>query len=228
MNTRLSHEQIEMVPIAQINVLNPRARNRRIHQEIIENIRKAGLKRPIVVSRRRNSKDQFHFDLVCGQGRIEAFENLGWPEIPAIVVDADERQCLMLSVVENLARRHHRPIDQMREIGELRARDHSEAQIAAMIGMSASWVNMISCLLDNGEERLLNAVERERLADEQILRALRVPYARFDCDVIHLADPIAVATETALAFSSPSTPPPAGAWQVVQIAGEFKNDTRLK
>lgn len=82
MNTRLSHEQIEMVSIAQINVLNPRARNRRIHQEIIENILKAGLKRPIVVSRRRNSKDQFHFDLVCGQGRIEAFENLGWARNP--------------------------------------------------------------------------------------------------------------------------------------------------
>lgn len=161
MNTQLSHDRIEMVPIAQINVLNPRTRNRRVHQEIIDSIRKAGLKRPIVISRRRDTHHQFRFDLVCGQGRIEAFESLGWPEIPAIVVDADERQCLMLSVVENVARRHHRPIDQMREIGELRARGHSEAQIAEMIGTSASWVNMISCLLDNGEERLLDAVERE-------------------------------------------------------------------
>lgn len=161
MSTQLSHQQIEMVPIAQINVLNPRARNRRIHQEIIENIRKAGLKRPIVVSRRPNSRDQFRFDLVCGQGRIEAFQELGWPEIPAIVVDADEKHCLMLSVVENVARRHHRPIDQMREIGELRARGHSEIQIAEIVGVSASWINMICCLLDKGEERLLDAVERE-------------------------------------------------------------------
>lgn len=161
MNTQLSHDRIEMIPIAQINVLNPRARNRRVHQEIIDSIREAGLKRPIVVSRRRSTHDQFRFDLVCGQGRIEAFRSLGRSEIPAIVVDADERQCLMLSVVENVARRHHRPIDQMREIGELRARGHSETQIAEMIGMSASWVNMISCLLDNGEERLLDAVERE-------------------------------------------------------------------
>lgn len=161
MNTQLSHDRIELVPIAQINVLNPRARNRRIHQKIIDNVSSVGLKRPIVVRRRLNTKDQFRFDLVCGQGRIEAFQNLGWTEIPAFVVDADEKQCLMLSVVENVARRHHRPIEQMREIGELRARGHSDKHIAEMIGVSTSWVNMICCLLDNGEERLLDAVERE-------------------------------------------------------------------
>lgn len=161
MNTQLSHDRIELVPIAQINVLNPRARNRRIHQKLIDNVSDVGLKRPIVVRRRLNTKDQFRFDLVRGQGRIEAFQNLGWTEIPALVVDADEKQCLMLSVVENVARRHHRPIDQMREIGELRARGHSDKHIAEMIGVSASWVSMICCLLDNGEERLLDAVERE-------------------------------------------------------------------
>jgi ParB family chromosome partitioning protein len=161
MNTQLSHDRIELVPIAQINVLNPRARNRRIHQKLIDNVSDVGLKRPIVVRRRLNTNDQFRFDLVCGQGRIEAFQNLGWTEIPAFVVDADERQCLMLSVVENVARRHHRPIDQMREIGELRARGHTDKHIAEMIGVSASWVDMICCLLDNGEERLLDAVEGE-------------------------------------------------------------------
>jgi ParB family chromosome partitioning protein len=161
MNTQLSHDRIELVPIARINVLNPRARNRRIHQKIIDNVGHVGLKRPIVVRRRPESNDQFRFDLVCGQGRIEAFQSLGWSEIPAFVVDADEKQCLMLSVVENVARRHHRPIDQMREIGELRARGHTDKHIAEMIGVSPSWVNMICSLLDNGEERLLDAVERE-------------------------------------------------------------------
>ena len=43
---------IEMVPIAQINVLNPRARSKRLHREIVDNIEAIGLKRPITVSRR--------------------------------------------------------------------------------------------------------------------------------------------------------------------------------
>lgn len=161
MSRQIAHEHIEMVPIAQINVLNPRSRNRRVHQEIIDNIDSVGLKRPIVVSRSRQKHDRFRFDLICGQGRIEAFQKLGLLEIPSFVIDADPEHCLMLSVVENVARRHHRPIDQMREIGELRVRGNSDTQIASMIGVTTSWVNMIAHLLDHGEERLLDAVECE-------------------------------------------------------------------
>ena len=48
-----SHPQkIEMIPLAQINVLNPRSRNKRQHREIVDNIEAIGLKRPITVSRR--------------------------------------------------------------------------------------------------------------------------------------------------------------------------------
>lgn len=44
---------IEMLPIDAIRVLNSRARNRRQHHEIVENIGAIGLKRPITVSRSR-------------------------------------------------------------------------------------------------------------------------------------------------------------------------------
>ena len=44
--------KIEMIPISRITVLNPRARNKRQHLEIVNNIEAIGLKRPITVSRR--------------------------------------------------------------------------------------------------------------------------------------------------------------------------------
>ena len=44
--------RIEMIPISRITVLNPRARNKRQHREIVNNIEAIGLKRPITVSRR--------------------------------------------------------------------------------------------------------------------------------------------------------------------------------
>ena len=44
--------KIEMIPISRITVLNPRARNKRQHREIVNNIEAIGLKRPITVSRR--------------------------------------------------------------------------------------------------------------------------------------------------------------------------------
>lgn len=43
----VTHSQnIEMIPISRITVLNPRARNKRQHREIVNNIEKIGLKRP--------------------------------------------------------------------------------------------------------------------------------------------------------------------------------------
>jgi ParB family transcriptional regulator, chromosome partitioning protein len=139
-------------------VLNPRARNKRQHREIVENIDAIGLKRPITVSRRA-SNDGVRYDLICGEGRLEAFRMLGETEIPAIVIDAPENDCLVMSLVENIARRQHRPLDIMQEIGSLHDRGYSDTEIADKIGCTASWVNMITALLSRGEERLVSAVE---------------------------------------------------------------------
>ncbi|MHC9097273.1 plasmid partitioning protein RepB C-terminal domain-containing protein [Pseudomonas aeruginosa] len=154
-----SREQVELIPIAQIRVLNPRTRNKRIHNELIENIRDIGLKRPITVSRRIESRGPHKYDLVCGQGRLEAFLALQQTTIPAFVIDANEEDCLVMSLVENVARRQHRPIDLMNEVGRLRERGHNDYEIAELIGVTASWVNMIGGLLERGEEKLLSAVE---------------------------------------------------------------------
>ncbi len=51
-------QQIEMIPISRITVLNPRARNKRQHREIVNNIEAIGLKRPITVSRRPGDPSQ--------------------------------------------------------------------------------------------------------------------------------------------------------------------------
>ena len=61
---------VQLVPIDKIRVINLRSRNKTKFREIVENISKVGLKKPITVSR-RDGEDGF--DLVCGQGRLEAF-----------------------------------------------------------------------------------------------------------------------------------------------------------
>lgn len=150
--------QIEMIPISRIAVLNPRARNKRQHREIVNNIEAIGLKRPITVSR-HNGPSGPRYDLVCGEGRLEAFQMLGQTDIPAVVIEASESECLVMSLVENIARRTLRPIDLMREIGALRERGYTEGAIAEKIGVGSSWVSMIVTLLGRGEERLVAAVE---------------------------------------------------------------------
>jgi len=155
----MTHQSVEMIPINLVDVLNPRTRNKRQHEAIVENIRCVGLKRPIKVSRRALKDGSCRYDLICGQGRLEAFQMLNQGEIPAFVTDAPEDDCLVMSLVENIARRQHRPIDLMREVGSLKERGFNDTQIAQKIGVTPSWVNMISGLLHRGEEKLLVAVE---------------------------------------------------------------------
>jgi len=151
--------QIALIPTDQIRILNPRRRNRAHHKEIIDNIAAIGLKRPITVTRLDTEDGGAGYALVCGQGRLEAFRELGIPEIPAVVADADEAESMVMSLVENVARRHHPAIEGMREIGALRKHGYNQEEIAAKIGATASWVSMILLLLERGEERLVAAVE---------------------------------------------------------------------
>jgi ParB family chromosome partitioning protein len=151
-------QRIEMIPIVAITPINPRSRNKKQHREIVDNIDAIGLKRPITVSR-RSGADGDRFDLVCGEGRLEAFKILGATEIPAVVIDATENDCMVMSLVENIARRKHRPIDLMLEIGNLAKRGYTDKQIAEKIGISPSYANMLTMLLEQGEERLVSAVE---------------------------------------------------------------------
>ncbi|WP_293677653.1 plasmid partitioning protein RepB C-terminal domain-containing protein [uncultured Phenylobacterium sp.] len=70
-----------------------------------------------------------------------------------------EEECFVRSVVENVARPQHRGVDVMREVGALRKRNYSDAEIAQKIGVTPSWVSLIVGLLERGEERLIAAVD---------------------------------------------------------------------
>ncbi len=152
-----------MIPINQIHVLNPRSRNKTVFQGIVANISTLGLKKPITVARRREPIDGKNFDLVCGQGRLEAFIALEQPAIPAIVIEASREECFLMSLVENVARRNRSPVELLREISNLKSRGYGTNEIAKKIDLAKSYVNGVVHLLEHGEERLLAAVEKGRI-----------------------------------------------------------------
>ena len=158
MNPAIPSQRIEMIPIDRITVVNPRVRNKRVFRGIVENIAEVGLKRPITVTRRSESGGPF-YDLVCGQGRLEAFRDLGQTEVPALVVVADPDDCLIASLVENCARRQHQAADLLQDIGGMRLRGYSATEIARKTGLSYDYVHAVARLLERGEQRLLRAVE---------------------------------------------------------------------
>lgn len=157
--TNESWKYIDTIPIGRIRILNPRVRDKRKFQLLIENISKVGLKRPITVSRKGSAPGDAMYDLVCGQGRVEAYVALGQTHIPAMIIEANKDDCLVMSLVENCARRQHTAMELLQAIANLRRQGYSDRVIGEKIGHTPEYVNMIGGLLERGEERLLSAVE---------------------------------------------------------------------
>ena len=154
-----TYQVVQMIPVTRITVVNPRVRNRKVFREIIANIAQVGLKKPITVTKHSDPDGGFRYDLVCGQGRLEAYKALGQTEIPALVVTAGEEDCAVMSLVENFARRQHRAIDLLHDVEGLKRRGYDEPEIARKTGLTVEYVKAIIRLIENGEHRLLRAVE---------------------------------------------------------------------
>lgn len=154
----LPSQRVEMIPVDRVTVINPRSRNQRNFKEIVDNIARIGLKKPITVTRRMEAGGPF-YDLVCGQGRLEAYIALGESEVPALVVVADLEDCLISSLVENCARRQHSAFDLLQDIRGMGERGASISDIARKTGLTHEYVRGVSRLIENGEQRLLRSVE---------------------------------------------------------------------
>ena len=181
-------ETVQLIPIDRITVINPRVRNRKSFKDIVENIGTIGLKKPITVAR-RDAHDGPRYDLVCGQGRLEAYLSLGETTIPAIVREADTEECLLQSLVENCARRRHDPAELLHDVTGLKQRGYTVTQIADKTGLTLAYVKCVIHLVEKGEQRLLRAVETGQLPitvamdiaesdDRDVQAALTVAYEK--------------------------------------------------
>lgn len=152
--------EIRSIPIDRIRVLNPRSRNQKVFAGLVESIATVGLKRPITVTENGADGEGPFYDLVCGQGRMEAFKVLGETRIPAMVVEAGEADLYLISLIENLARRKHSNRDLLTAVRVLEERGYGVTKIAEKTGLDSSYINGILVLLKAGEERLIAAVEK--------------------------------------------------------------------
>ena len=134
-------ESVTLIPIDRIEVLNSRDRNMKVFEEIVDNIRAIGLKKPITVTQRQTDDGEPSYLLVCGEGRLNAFRMLGESHIPALVVDVDDEDAFIMSLAENIARRGHRPLEILADIEVLRDRGYSAEVIIDKTGRKILVVN---------------------------------------------------------------------------------------
>jgi ParB family chromosome partitioning protein len=158
------NDEVRMIQIDQIRILNPRHRDRRKFELIVQSIKNLGLKKPIQVSLRSAQEPEgIGYDLVCGQGRIEAFIALGHKEIPAMIVEIAKEERLLRSLVENMARRYPAPLALIREIERLKLAGYGNTEIARKLDLDNTMVAGLIALQNAGEERLLDAASSGRI-----------------------------------------------------------------
>lgn len=184
----MNMEGAEEIPVDRILVVNPRTRNRVKWLEIVASIKAVGLKRPITVSPREEPDEAGHiYDLVCGQGRLEAHIELGQPTIQAVLIEASEADRYLMSLVENIARRPSSYKAIYFEVRNLLERGYDGPVIAQKLGIDRSYVHGIVRLVERGEAKLIEQVELGRIPisvavqiasgdDEEVQKALAEGY----------------------------------------------------
>jgi ParB family transcriptional regulator, chromosome partitioning protein len=130
---------VTTLPISQIlpNPTQPRTDMREEPlQELATSIKERGLLQPILVRRKEGI-----FEIIAGERRYRAAKMAGLEELPAIIRDADDRECLEIAMIENLQREDLSPI----EIASVYQRfvddfDYTHEELAHKIGVERSSV----------------------------------------------------------------------------------------
>ncbi|MEM7516025.1 MAG: plasmid partitioning protein RepB C-terminal domain-containing protein [Planctomycetota bacterium] len=107
------------------------------------------------------------------------------------MVEATRQELYLMSLVENLARRSHSPVELVGQISALKERGYTFTEIAKKTDLDVVYVRSIFKLVSKGEERLLNAVDQGQIPvnvaitiassdDHEVQRALTEAYENHD------------------------------------------------
>lgn len=140
--------QLQRIPIAAIrpNPYQPRKQFKLEDLADLEaSLKSSGLLQPIAV---RRIPDGAGYELIAGERRLRAAAHLGWPDIPAVVKEIDDRALLTLALVENLQRADLNPLEEAEGYAQLiREFQLTQQQVAEIIGKDRSTIaNMLRLL----------------------------------------------------------------------------------
>jgi ParB family transcriptional regulator, chromosome partitioning protein len=138
---------------------------------LAESIRAQGLIQPIVVRPRLAGG----YELIAGERRWRAAREAGLASVPAVVREADDRDSLLLGLVENVAREDLSPIEEGRAYAVLIDEfGLSLGELADRVGKSKPTVSNRIRLLELPED-VLGMVARGELSEGHARAVLAVP-----------------------------------------------------
>jgi ParB family transcriptional regulator, chromosome partitioning protein len=154
---------------------NPRQPRRRFEPEsasgLAESVRRQGVIQPLLVRPRGVGG----YEIVAGERRWRAAREAGRETVPAVVRTADDRDTLLLGLVENVAREQLTPIEEARAYAVLIDEfSLSLGEVAERVGRSKPSVSNRIRLLELPDD-VLGMVERGQLTEGHARAVLAVP-----------------------------------------------------
>ena len=170
----VSTADLAQIPVGSIRP-NTRQPRKRVDAEgvagLAESVRAQGVIQPIVV---RPAGDG-GYELIAGERRWRAAKAAGLPTVPALVRETDDRDSLLLALVENVAREDLSPVEEARAYAVLQDEfGLTLGDIAERVGHSKPSVSNRLRLLDLPDD-VLALVERGALTEGHARAVLAVP-----------------------------------------------------
>ena len=136
-----STAEIYNIPQTMI-VPNPNQPRKRFDYDELENlaqsIRENGILQPITVRKREDKK----YELVSGERRLRAARLVGMVKIPSIVINIDDKNSAMFSIIENLQRQSLNFFEEAEAIEKLVGEyAMSREEVAQKLGLAPSTVS---------------------------------------------------------------------------------------
>ncbi len=168
-DTELAHLPVETIHP------NPRQPRKRFDGEatsaLADSIRAQGLVQPVVVRPRPAGG----FELIAGERRWRAAREAGIPTVPALVREADDRDSLVLGLVENVAREQLSPVEEARAYALLMDEfGLTLGDLSKRVGKAKPTVSNRLRLLELQDD-VLALVERGELSEGHARAVLAVP-----------------------------------------------------
>jgi ParB family transcriptional regulator, chromosome partitioning protein len=166
--------ELAHLPVDQIRPNARQPRKRFDHEPIAglaDSIRAQGVIQPVVVRPRLEGG----YELIAGERRWRAAREAGIATVPAVIREADDRDSLLLGLVENVAREDLSPVEEARGYAVLLDEfELSLGEVAERVGRSKPAISNKMRLLELPDD-VLAMVERRELSEGHARAVLAVP-----------------------------------------------------
>ena len=129
-------------------------------EDLAESIRENGLLQPILVREYGDGR----YQIIAGERRYRACKLAGLSEIPAIIMDRDDKNVAQIALVENIQRKDLNPVEEAMAYKTLSTTyDMTQEELSYKVGKSRSAIANSMRLLDLPDE-ILTMVAAEELS----------------------------------------------------------------